>query len=114
MNRRHFSQALLSLLLALTANCNLASEPLLGVFGENSMERVLAFEKWLGRPVDVILCTIDFHQWENYRYADWLSQTVYGARGSRRLVYDVPMIIKGATYQAAEAGEYDEHWRTLA
>jgi hypothetical protein len=39
---------------------SLAAEPLFGVFGENSMERVLAFEKWLGRPVDMILCTVDF------------------------------------------------------
>jgi Glycosyl hydrolase family 26 len=91
-----------------------AAEPLLGVYGENSMERVLAFEAWLGRPVDLILCTVDFHQWENYRYADWLSQTVYGTRGSRRLVYDVPIIITGASYPEAKAGAYDEHWRYLA
>ena len=90
------------------------SEPLLGVYGDNSMQRVLAFEKWLGRPADVILCTIDFHEWKNYRYANWLSQTVYGARGNRRLVYDVPIIIQGASYQEAEAGSYDEHWSTLA
>lgn len=91
-----------------------ADEPLLGVYGENSMERVLAFEKWLGRPVDVILCTIDFHQWENYRYSDWLSNTVYGARGKRRLVYDVPIIINGASYAEAKTGAYDEHWKCLA
>jgi hypothetical protein len=91
-----------------------AAEPLLGLFGENSMQRVLDFEKWLGRPVDVILCTIDYHQWENYRYADWLSQTVYGARGQRRLVYDVPIIIIGADYGSAKTGAYDDHWRCLA
>ena len=62
-----------------------AAESLLGVFGENSMQRVLDFEAWLGRPVDVILCTIDFHKWENYRYANWLSQDVYGARGQNFL-----------------------------
>lgn len=78
------------------------------------MERVLAFEKWLGRPVDVILCTVDFHKWENYRYAEWLSKTVYGARGNRRLVYDVPIIINGANYAEAKAGNYDSHWETLA
>lgn len=91
-----------------------AGEPLMGVFGENSMQRVLDFEKWLGRPVDVILCTVDFHQWENYRYASWLSQTVYGQRGDRRLVYDVPIIINGASYAEAKTGAYDEHWKCLA
>lgn len=91
-----------------------AEEPLLGVYGENSMQRVLDFEAWLGRPVDVILCTVDFQKWENYRYADWLSQTVYGARGDRRLVYDVPIIITGATYAEAKSGGYDEHWQCLA
>lgn len=91
-----------------------AAEPLLGVYGENSMERVLAFEEWLGRPVDVILCTVDFQKWENYRYTDWLSQTVYGERGERRLVYDVPIIIQGATYPEAKTGSYDDHWRCLA
>jgi hypothetical protein len=91
-----------------------AAEPLLGVYGGNSMERVLAFEKWLGRRVDVILCTVDFQKWENYRWAEWLSQTVYGARGDRRLVYDVPIIITGANYAEAKSGAYDEHWQTLA
>lgn len=92
----------------------MGADPLLGVYGGNSMQRVLDFEKWLGRPVDVILCTVDFQKWENYRHADWLSQTVYGARGPRRLVYDVPIIINGADYAGAKAGAYDEHWRTLA
>jgi len=87
---------------------------MLGVYGGNSMERVLEFEKWLGRPVDLILCTVDFNDWKNYRYADWLSQTVYGKRGKRRLVYDVPIIIKGATYPEAKAGGYDSHWVCLA
>lgn len=93
---------------------SVAVEPLLGVYGGNSMQRVLDFEAWLGRPVDVILCTVDFHQWENYRYADWLSKTVYGARGERRLVYDVPIIINGASYTEAKTGAYDSHWQTLA
>lgn len=91
-----------------------AAEPLLGVHGENSMQRVLDFESWLGRKVDVILCTVDFQKWENYRYADWLSQTVYGARGNRRLVYDVPIIINGASYAEAKTGAYDDHWQCLA
>lgn len=94
--------------------CAIAAEPLVGVYGENSMQRVLDFEAWLGRPVDVILCTVDFQKWENYRYADWLSKTVYGARGQRRLVYDVPIIIQGASYAEAQKGAYDEHWACLA
>lgn len=114
--------ALGSLLIALCVDCAFctrpggarAAEPQLGVFGENSMQRVLEFEAWLGRPVDVILCTVDFHEWKNYRYADWLSQTVYGARGDRRLVYDVPIIIRGATYAEAMTGAYDDHWQCLA
>lgn len=91
-----------------------AGEPLLGVYGGNSMQRVQDFEAWLGRPVDVILCTIDFHKWENYRYANWLSQEVYGTRENRRLVYDVPIIITGASYAEAKTGAYDEHWKCLA
>ncbi len=78
------------------------------------MQRVLDFEAWLGRPVDLILCTVDFHKWENYRHADWLSQTVYGARGRRRLVYDVPIVIQGASYAEANTGAYDGHWKSLA
>lgn len=123
MHRRPWLQK--TLLLAVSAALSLASptpaqtatpapQPALGVYGENSMQRVLDFEKWLGRPVDLILCTVDFQKWENYRYADWLSQTVYGARGHRRLVYDVPIIITGATYAAARAGDYDAHWQCLA
>jgi hypothetical protein len=91
-----------------------ATEPLLGVYGENSLQRVLDFEAWLGREVDLILCTVDYQKWENYRYADWLSKTVYGARGNRRLVYDVPIIIQGATYAEAKTGAYDDHWQCLA
>jgi hypothetical protein len=101
-------------LIGLSPMCATAAEPLVGVYGENSMQRVLDFEAWLGRPVDVILCTVDFQKWENYRYADWLSKTVYGARGQRRLVYDVPIIIQGASYAEALKGAYDEHWACLA
>ncbi|HEY1048805.1 MAG TPA: hypothetical protein VGE39_03580, partial [Prosthecobacter sp.] len=99
---------------SLVLTCAPAAEPLLGVFGDNSMQRVLEFEAFVGRPVDVILCTIDFHKWENYRYANWLSQEVYGARGNRRLVYDVPIIINDASYAEAKTGAYDEHWKCLA
>lgn len=91
-----------------------ADGPMLGVYGENSMRRVLEFEAWLGRKVDVILCTVDFYKWENYRYVDWLSRTVYGERGDRRLIYDVPIIINGASYSEARAGGYDDHWQCLA
>jgi hypothetical protein len=100
--------------LVLLSARSFAAEPLVGVNGDNSMQRVLDFEAWLGRPVDVILCTVDYQKWENYRYADWLSQTVFGARGQRRLVYDVPIIITGATYPEAKAGAYDSHWQSLA
>ncbi|MGV3661580.1 MAG: glycosyl hydrolase [Prosthecobacter sp.] len=112
--RHSFTTLAASAVLLLTTFSARAAEPLLGVHGENSMQRVLDFEAWLGRPVDVILCTIDFHKWENYRYANWLSQEVYGARGSRRLVYDVPIIINGASYAEAKTGAYDEHWKCLA
>jgi hypothetical protein len=91
-----------------------STEPLLGVYGENSMQHVLDFEAWLGRPVDVILCTVDYFAWQNYSYVDWLSQTVYGARGPRHLVYDTPIIINGANYASAKTGAYDTYWRSLA
>lgn len=105
---------LIAVTLVASSTRALAEEPLIGVFGENSMQRVLEYEAWLGRKVDVILCTVDFQKWENYRYADWLSKTVYGERGTRRLVYDVPIIIEGASYAEAKTGAYDEHWRCLA
>lgn len=118
-SRRHCLGAALSLFLgsglipATAANAK-DKEPLIGVYGGNSMQSVLDFEAWLGRPVDIILCTVDFQKWENYRYADWLSQTVYGERGDRKLVYDVPIIIKDTSYAEARTGAYDEHWKCLA
>ncbi|MHA3772946.1 glycoside hydrolase family 26 protein [Verrucomicrobiota bacterium sgz303538] len=111
---RQYVREICVLAVVCVVSASAAAEPLLGVFGENSMDRVQEFEKWLGRPVDMILCTVDFQKWENYRYVDWLSKTVYGARGQRRLVYDVPIIINGASYAEAKAGTYDEHWKTLA
>lgn len=111
--KRHLQHLVVAAVGLVLSNAG-AAEPLIGVFGENSMGHVLEFEKWLGRPVDEILCTVDFEKWENYRYANWLTQTVYGNRGPRRLVYDVPIIIKGATYAAAKAGEYDANWQSLA
>lgn len=100
--------------LALSPRAVANDAPLIGVYGENSMERVLKFEAWLGRPVDIILCTVDFQKWENYRYSDWLSNTVFGERGDRRLVYDVPIIIQRAAYAEAKTGAYDGHWKCLA
>lgn len=109
------SAAALLLLLATTpADLVSASAPLTGVYGGNSMRQVLDYEAWLGRKVDAILCTVDYQKWENYRYADWLSRTVYGERGDRRLIYDVPIIINGASYAEAKTGAYDDHWRCLA
>lgn len=106
--------ALLAALALLLPIATPATEPLMGVFGENSMQRVLDFERWLGRPVDVIFCPVDYHKWANYRHTNWLSQTVYGERGNRRLVYDVPIVISGASYAEAKTGAYDEHWKCLA
>ncbi|MCP5555317.1 MAG: hypothetical protein H7A54_16880 [Akkermansiaceae bacterium] len=114
MKLRVLTSFLIAVTLLGSSTRALAEEPLIGVFGENSMQRVLDYEAWLGRKVDVILCTVDFQKWENYRYADWLSQTVYGERGTRRLVYDVPIIIEGASYAEAKTGAYEEHWRCLA
>jgi hypothetical protein len=111
---RRFSSAAAMLGTVISMSTANAEEPLLGVYGGNSMDKVLAFEKWLGRKVDVILCTVDYQKWENYRYSDWLSNTVYGEREDRRLVYDVPIIIHGASYAEAKTGAYDEHWKTLA
>ena len=110
----HYRPALFATLALFLPLSLRASEPLTGVFGENSMQRVLDYEAWLGRTVDVILCTVDFQRWENYRYANWLSQTVYGKRGDRKLVYDVPIIIKDSSYAEAKTGKYDEHWKCLA
>jgi hypothetical protein len=114
-----FLRSCLPVVIALSAFATMplrsfSAEPLLGVYGGNSMQRVLDFEAWLGRPVDLILCTVDYFQWQNYSYVDWLSQTVYGARGNRRLVYDTPIIITGANYASAKTGAYDTYWRSLA
>lgn len=114
MSHLRMALATCGFFLALRAEPAFSADPLLGVYGGNSMNHVLDFEQWLGREVDGILCTVDYRTWENYRHADWLSHTVYGNRGQRRLIYDVPIIIEGANYKTAKTGAYDSHWKSLA
>jgi hypothetical protein len=90
----------------------------LGVHGSNNTwQGILEFEAWLGRPVDDIQCTVSWHSWEAYKSVGWLhTPDRFANRGSRRMIYATPIIIKdgASSYAQAKDGVYDLYWKSLA
>ncbi|MEM6625615.1 MAG: glycosyl hydrolase [Pseudomonadota bacterium] len=77
-----------------------------GVFVGNEPEKVKIFEEWLGRRVEQVLIFTGGESWEDF------SGSVGWAAGlwkdiDRTVIWSVPLIPRGATLEAAAAGEYN-------
>lgn len=89
-------------------------KPIAGVFRGTKPDEVAGYEKWLGRPIEVVT---DFsaraNWWDisrpEYLVADWEGQ-------GRRLALGVAMLpeeVDGVSIQQGASGEYDKYYRTL-
>lgn len=72
--------------------------------------RIGAYERWLGRPVDVALDFQDVDTWSNQEWPDWQARAWQRAKRTVMLG-GIGVFPVGGTWQAAARGDDDDHWR---
>ena len=102
--------------------CAMAAGPKVGVFITHGEEkRVDAYEKWLGRKVDLIMEFTPDDTWNHLvgtkpglGFEWWLGLWEQPYR--ERIVISLPMLPADgkSSVEKGAAGEYDEHFRTIA
>jgi Glycosyl hydrolase family 26 len=98
---------------AATPSPTLAYDKILGVFFGNEPSAVAPFEQWFGRPVGGILAYGNHDNWEAFDSS--IPYNVYlWSRTNRRVLWSIPLIVKGATLEQAAAGIYNDHYRRAA
>ena len=83
--------------------------PLLGVYTGNDPNGIRAFETWLGDPVDGILGYTGDASWADYDGSVGWAMGVWNP-SNRPVLWSVPLIPRGATLEAAAAGDYNSHY----
>lgn len=89
--------------------------PALGVFRGTDAGEVEDFERWLGRPLDVVADFSARDSWEQiarprYMFEEWSGTGLHPVYAVAMLPDEDPT----ATIQAGVDGEYDQYFRTLA
>lgn len=88
-------------------------KPLVGVYCGNEPSAVVAFETWLGKPVDGILGYTGGASWADFDGSvGWATNLWDGS--DRRVFWSVPLIPEGATLEAAANGDYNDHYLQAA
>ncbi len=87
--------------------------PLLGVYVGNSTDGILAFETWLGRPVDGILGYTGNASWADYDGSVGWAIGLWDEL-DRRVLWSIPLIPSGASLAEAATGAYDDHYIAAA
>ncbi len=91
----------------------------IGTYGGNGctgVPEVAAYEKWLGRKLDLVLDFLDTSSWDKMLGdARWTAGCWKGA-GRRQMALSVPMLVNEGkpTLQQGAAGAFDGHFRDLA
>lgn len=98
----------------------------LGTFqGATGTDGIDAFGRWLGRDLDTALTFLDYDTWEDIEGPSWFVEPWrqwMAAADGRTLVVSVAMLpgpwadddVVAGELRAGAAGEYDQHFRTLA
>lgn len=87
-----------------------------GGAGCTGVPAVEAYEKWLGRPLDVVLDFLEDRSWQAMvDESGWMAGCWRGA-GRKQLSVSVPMLTRegNPTLQQGRAGEFDSHFQNLA
>lgn len=87
--------------------------PLLGAYCGNSTTNLVAFEQWLGRPVDGILGYTGGASWDDFDGSVGYETNLWSPL-DRRVLWSVPLIPTGATLEDAAAGMYNDHYTKAA
>jgi len=86
-----------------------------GGAGSTGVPEVAAYEKWLGRPLDVVLDFLEKETWAGMvNEAGWMSSCWRDA-GRRSLIVSVPMLVSEGQPTMAQGarGDYDQHFAAL-
>ncbi len=86
---------------------------LLGAYCGNSTTNLVAFEQWLGRPVDGILGYTGGASWDDFDGSVGYETNLWSPL-DRRVLWSVPLIPTGATLEDAAAGMYNDHYKKAA
>jgi hypothetical protein len=98
-----------------------ARRTLVGTYGGSGCDgvpAVAAFERWLGRDMDLVLDFVQFREdWtEMLQHAEWMARCWREA--GRTPVVSVPMLVekggRNVSLRRGAAGAYDAHFRRLA
>lgn len=86
-----------------------------GGAGSTGVPEVAAYEKWLGRPLDVVLDFLEMQTWKGMvDEAGWASSCWRDA-GRKHLIVSVPMLVGEGkpTLAQGAGGAYDQHFTAL-
>jgi Ca2+-binding RTX toxin-like protein len=87
---------------------------LLGVYVENSTQRLKQFENWLGRDVDGVHGVIGAASWGDFVDSSrWAVDSVWGPTG-REVFWSVPITVNGANLHSAANGDYNQYYKQVA
>lgn len=81
--------------------------------GPCAVNGVEDFQSWLGRPVDVVMDTLDMSSWAGLERPGWWTRC--WSQSPAWLVLNIPILYDPTdTLEAGVAGAYDVHFRVLA
>jgi Ca2+-binding RTX toxin-like protein len=87
---------------------------LLGVYVENSAQRLNQFENWVGRDVDGVHGYVGGSSWGDFvSSSSWAASRLWGPTGTD-VFWSVPLITNGASLSAAANGDYNQYYRQVA
>ena len=87
-----------------------------GGAGSTGVPEVAAYEKWLGRPLSIVLDFLEMETWKGMvDEAGWMAGCWKGA-GRDYLAVSVPMLVHegGPTLKQGADGQFDSHYTSLA
>ncbi len=86
----------------------------LGVFVGNNPSAVDNFERWLGAEVDSVHGYISLTDWTDFvSSAKWATTYVW-SKIDRPTHWSIPLIVEGASLDAAARGDYNNYFRSVA
>ena len=105
-DRRHIASAF-------SLECRNADAPRLSVYVGNKPTDLLAFEKWLGRPVDAHQVHSGEANWDDWSNSIGWQVSLWKAI-DRRILWSIPLIPRTGSLAEAASGKYDSRYERAA
>jgi Ca2+-binding RTX toxin-like protein len=86
----------------------------IGAYVGNDPADLATFESWLGKKVDNLLFYFNQSSWSAFDSSiDWAIDLWKGV-SPEKMIWSVPLVVEGATLEAAATGAYDAHYLKAA